>query len=76
MIYAAVQGLFGLVVGVLVLVKAFSQSVGTGFLCLCVPCYAIYFVFSDQNDSVPLKWAYGAAILAAVLSYPLGGVID
>lgn len=74
--YAVLQGVFGLVVGILVLIKAFCQGVGTGFLCLCVPCYVIYFVFSDQNDNVLLKWAYGAMILSTVLSYSLGGVLD
>ncbi len=69
-----------MVVTVCVLIKAFCQGVGTGFLCLCVPCYAIYFVFSEQNDSVLLKWAYGAAILSSIMSYSVsysvGGVID
>jgi hypothetical protein len=76
LIYLAAQGIFSLVVAVLVLVKAFCQSVGTGFLCLCVPCYVLYFVYSDQNDNVLLKWAYGAMLLASGLSYALGGVVD
>ncbi len=76
LVYLAAQGIFGLVVTVCVLIKAFCQGVGTGFLCLCVPCYAIYFVFSEQNDSVLLKWAYGAALLSSILSYSVGGAID
>jgi hypothetical protein len=73
--YLVLQGVFGLVVAILVLVKAFCQGVGTGFLCLCVPCYVIYFVFSDQNDNVLLKWVYGAVLLSSVLGYSLGGVL-
>lgn len=39
--------LVSLVCSILILIHAFQQSVGKGFLCLCVPCYIIYYMFSE-----------------------------
>lgn len=39
--------LAGLVCNIIILVHAFKKSVGTGFLCLCVPCYILYYMFTE-----------------------------
>jgi translocator protein len=38
--------LVGLVCSIIVLVHAFKESVGQGLLCLCVPCYVLYYAFA------------------------------
>ncbi len=47
----AILGLLFVVVGVvchiIILIHAFKSSVGTGFLCLCVPCYILYYMFNE-----------------------------
>jgi len=49
MAFLAVGGLFsltGLICHILVLIHAFQNSTGEGFLCLCIPCYAFYYMFA------------------------------
>jgi len=38
--------LLSLVCWIIILIHAFKASVGEGFLCLCVPCYILYYMFS------------------------------
>ncbi len=71
-VYLLAQGLFGLVVGIWVLIKAFGNSFLTGILCLCAPFYVLYFVFAGDNESPALKWATVASILSGALGYALG----
>jgi hypothetical protein len=60
--FVGVAALYVLTVHIMVIVAAFRQSVGMGFLTLCVPFVAIYFVFKvSENDT--LKVLYGFAIL-------------
>lgn len=60
--FVAVTVLYVLTVHIMVLVAAFRESVGTGFLALCIPIYAIYFVFKiSENDT--LKVLYGFAVV-------------
>ncbi len=37
----------GFVCAALILVHAFRRSVGTGFMVLCIPCYILYYAFSQ-----------------------------
>jgi len=62
---AAVLVLYMVTTSILVLVAAFKESVGTGFLTLCVPFYAFYFVFK-VSDNDTLKILYGFNILIGV----------
>ena len=55
--------LYSLTVHIIVIVAAFRESAGTGFLTLCIPIYAIYFVFK-VSDNDTLKILYGVAVLA------------
>lgn len=44
---AVACGLGGLVCTILILVHAFQNSVAKGFLCLCVPCFILYYMFAE-----------------------------
>lgn len=65
-IFHGLQSLFGIGVGLCLLVTAFGESAGQGFLCLCVPFYALYFVYGRQ-ESVLLKWAVAGSIFGSIL---------
>ena len=48
---------------IIVVISAFRESVGTGFLTLCVPFYALYYVFSvSENDTLKLLYASAVVI--------------
>jgi hypothetical protein len=53
---------YSLAIHIIVLVAAFQESVGTGFMALCIPFYAIYFVFK-VHEGETLKILYGTAML-------------
>ncbi|MBX3271211.1 MAG: hypothetical protein KF729_13170 [Sandaracinaceae bacterium] len=44
--FGALFALVGLVCNIIILIHAFKSSVGEGFLCLCVPCYILYYMFA------------------------------
>ncbi|MGE0792329.1 MAG: hypothetical protein AB7S26_42035 [Sandaracinaceae bacterium] len=47
--------LVGLVCNIIILIHAFRESVGEGFLCLCVPCYILYYMFTKfEHPQKPL----------------------
>ncbi|MDB6110376.1 MAG: hypothetical protein JWR69_2126 [Pedosphaera sp.] len=55
--------LYILTVQIIVLVAAFKESVGMGFLVLCLPITAFYFVFKVQdNDTIKILYAGVGAI--------------
>jgi hypothetical protein len=60
--YLGVSLLYILVVHIAMLVCAFRASIGQGFLCLCIPFYALYFVFK-QSESNLLMAFYSVAML-------------
>lgn len=64
--YAVVSGLFSLVVGILVLIAAFKESVGQGFLTLCIPFYVLYFVYGRLEDRL-LRALFTVALISRVL---------
>ncbi len=50
-----------------VLVAAFRESVGTGFLTLCIPIYALYFVYkTNENDTLKAYYTVGIALNIAL----------
>ena len=52
-----VLAMFSAAMNITVLVFAFMQSVGQGFLTLCVPCYVLYFLASVcENNYVRYLW--------------------
>ena len=62
MAFVGVALLYVVTVHIIVVVAAFQESVGTGFLTLCIPFFALYFVFKTC-ESDTLKILYGVAIL-------------
>ena len=65
-VYTVVSGLFSLVIGILVLIAAFKESVGQGFLTLCIPFYVLYFVYGRLEDTL-LKVLFTVALISRVL---------
>lgn len=61
-----ILALYSLGIGIWTLVCAFREGVGTGFLCLCVPFYAFYFVYAKCKQP-HLMASYAIAVLAMVL---------
>ena len=61
--FLGVTVLYTLTVHIIVLVAAFRESVGTGFLTLCIPFYAFYFVFKvSDNDTLKVLYSVAAVI--------------
>jgi hypothetical protein len=67
--------IYSLAVHICVIVAAFRESVGTGFLAMCIPFYAVYFVFS-VSDNIWLKTFYPVAILGNVGLRVAGSIMD
>jgi hypothetical protein len=60
--FIGTAALYTLTAHIIVVVAAFRESVGTGFLTLCIPFYALYFVFK-VSDNDTLKVLYTAAVI-------------
>jgi len=60
-VYLLCAALYVIAVNIWVLIAAFKDSVGTGFLTLCIPVYGVYFVFSKSENPM-LKTLYTAAL--------------
>jgi hypothetical protein len=58
------------VIGVhlLVSVSAFQDGIGLGFLTLCLPLFAIYYVYKI-NDNQTLRILYGFVVLVRILTW-------
>lgn len=65
-----IANLYLLGVGIAVLIAAFSESVGTGFLTMCVPFYAIYFVYV-VNENSTLKVLFAGALVLNIINIGL-----
>jgi hypothetical protein len=61
----------GLGCSLFVMVHAFRRSLGTGFMVLCVPCYAVYYAFTQFEH--PRKGAIVSGYLGCL---SLGGVLQ
>ncbi|UCD75318.1 MAG: hypothetical protein JSV91_00055 [Phycisphaerales bacterium] len=68
LVYLLTAGFFGFGVWIVVLVFAFSEGIGQGFLTLCVPCYILYYVFG-VCDNQYVKILYVLSILANISTY-------
>ncbi|MCZ6835082.1 MAG: hypothetical protein O7G85_04845 [Planctomycetota bacterium] len=63
-------GLGSLAIGIFVLLSAFREGIGQGFLTLCVPFYGLYFVYG-VCESQWVKWLFTAILLLYGLSFVL-----
>jgi translocator protein len=61
---AVIFGLVQLVASIFLLIDAFQKSVGKGFMVLCIPCYIIYYMFSEfdhpRKNQILAAWWVGA----------------
>ena len=67
----AIFAIVGLVCNIIILIHAFKQSVGQGFMCLCIPCYILYYMFTKfehEKKGLIIGGALGGNILGNVLS--------
>ena len=52
---AGIFSLVSIVSWVVVLIHAFKSSTGQGFMCLCIPCYVLYYMFAKfEHPRKPL----------------------
>ncbi len=54
--------LYTLTIHILVVIAGFKDNAATGFLCLCIPIYALYFVFKTSENET-LKILYAVAVI-------------
>ena len=58
--------LISLVCVIFILIHAFQRSVGTGFMVLCIPCYILYYAFSEfehpKKNLIIAGWLIGGLI--------------
>ena len=64
--FILVAALYCLVVHLIVVVAAFHDGAGQGFLTLCLPFYALYYVYK-VNGSTTLQMLYGSAVVLNVI---------
>ncbi|MCC6875024.1 MAG: hypothetical protein IT378_12020 [Sandaracinaceae bacterium] len=69
--------LVGFVCHIIILIHAFKASVGEGFLCLCVPCYVLYYMFAKfehPNKGLIIGGALGASMIGSLMIQFAGGM--
>ncbi len=58
--------LISFVGAIIILISAFKESVGQGFLCLCVPFYILYFAFAkfqhEKKNMILGAWLGGTVL--------------
>jgi len=64
--FVIVVALYCLAVHLIVVVAAFHDGAGQGFLTLCLPFYALYYVYK-VNGSSTLQMLYGSAVVLNVI---------
>lgn len=64
---------FGLAIGIFVLVVAFMEGVGQGFLTLCVPFYVLYFIFG-VTENMWARWLFVASFTLGVIDIFMFGI--
>ncbi len=66
---AALFGLITFVCAIFLLIHAFRRSVGTGMMVLLIPCYILFYAFSQfehPRKNLILAGFFGSSVLAAV----------
>ena len=75
---AAIFGLIGFVCNIFVLIHAFKSSVGEGFMCLCIPCYILYYMFAKfehpQKGLIIAGSLGGSVISNGIVQFAGGGI--
>lgn len=66
---AALFGIITLVCAIFLLIHAFRRSVGTGMMVLLIPCYILFYAFSQfehPRKNLILAGFFSCSVLAAV----------
>ncbi len=64
--FLGIAGLYSVTVHICVIVSAFKESTGTGFLTMCIPFYALYYVYK-VSDSPTLQAYYSIALVINII---------
>jgi hypothetical protein len=64
--FFAIAVLYCLAVHLIVVIAAFRDGAGQGFMTLCLPFYALYYVFKVNGDST-LQMLYGSAVIMNII---------
>ena len=64
--FVVIVALYCLAVHLIVVIAAFRDGAGQGFLTLCLPFYALYYVFKVNGDST-LQMLYGSAVIMNII---------
>ena len=64
--FTSVLVVYCLGVHIIVVVSAFRESVGQGFLTLCIPLYALYYVYKVSESST-LQLLYSFAVIINII---------
>ena len=76
-IVGALCSLAAFVCWVIIMIAAFQESVGQGFLCLCIPLYIFYFAFAcyqSEKKGMIVGIMVGGWILSIILQLAGGGL--
>ena len=76
LLVAVVFSLVSLVCNIIILVDAFKSSVGEGFMCLCVPCYILYYMFAKfehPQKALIIAGSIGGSVVSNVVQVASGG---
>jgi benzodiazapine receptor len=66
----AIFSLISFVCNIIILIHAFKTSVGEGFMCLCIPCYSLYYMFAKfehEKKGLIIAGALGGGIIGNVM---------
>jgi hypothetical protein len=64
--FIGVAALYTFGMHIMVAISAFRESAGTGLMALCIPFYAVYYVFKVSEDQT-LQLLYGVAFLLNII---------
>ena len=78
MAISSVFSLIGLAGAIWILIEAFKVSLVEGLLCLCIPCYMLYFIIAKlehpQKGIMVGMWLGGTVIGIALNAMATGGM--
>lgn len=68
-VFALIVLLYYVVARIIVSVAAFRDSIGSGFLTLCIEIYAVYWAFRvNENDTVKIIYGSALGLLVAMVA--------
>jgi len=80
MVLGALLYLVTFVCSIVILIAAFKESVGQGFLCLCIPLYILYFAFAkfehDKKTLILGVWLGSGVVGAALYGIGIGSALS